>query len=425
MRKIVKLLTSAIVTCAMTGMMSVAAFGATSAITSVTIRVGTDIEAGDEFEDSIVTQGDTLEPIEGEGTYAVSNSEKYEVFDAEWLSSSTSEREAAVGDEPKVKVYVRAIGYDSRDREYIFRGGYSSSNVTVKGGTFVSARVVSSGSELEVTVKLNGVKGQYPTPDEAYWKGSGYGNATWVMDSDNKKLSSGYYDVYLYRGTSVVKRLESYQGTSYNFYPYMTKKGSYSFKIRTVPNSESEKKYGTKSDWLESDEIYVDESHVSDGTGQTDGNGVPSSTTNVGWILDGNTWYFKYPDGSYQKNSWMKVLEKWYLFDSTGKMLTGWQTRNGQTYYLKDAGDMYVGWIQGGEKWYYLNTTPGDLEGAMCKGWINVSGKIYYMDSNGAMVEGWQKVDDNWYYFFPKSGYKATNTYIDIFYVDSNGVWKK
>lgn len=169
----------------------------------------------------------------------------------------------------------------------------------------------------------------------------------------------------------------------------------------------------------------MDESHVSDGSGQTDGNGSSSSTSQVGWILDGGTWYYKYPDGTYQKNAWLKVLDKWYLFDSSGKMLTGWQTRNGQTYYLKDAGDMYVGWIKGGEKWYYLNPTPGDLEGAMCKGWIDVSGKIYYMDGNGAMLEGWQKVDDNWYYFYPQSGHKATNTYIDSFYVDGNGIWRK
>lgn len=409
--------------CAMTGMMTATALAATASITSVTIRVGTDIEAGDQFSDDITTSGSTLEVQDG--TFAVSNSEKYEVTQAEWVSSSTSDREVAVGDEPKMKVYIGASGYYSGDKEYIFRGGYSSSNVTVKGGTFVSARVTSSGQELEVTVRLNGVKGQYPTPDDAYWKGSGYGNAVWVMDSDNKKLTTGYYDVYLYRGGSIVKKLETYKGTSYNFFPYMTKKGSYSFKVRTVPFTEAEKKYGSRSDWIDSDEVYVDESHVSDGSGQTDGNGSSSSTSQVGWILDGGTWYYKYPDGTYQKNAWLKVLDKWYLFDSSGKMLTGWQTRNGQTYYLKDAGDMYVGWIKGGEKWYYLNPTPGDLEGAMCKGWIDVSGKIYYMDGNGAMLEGWQKVDDNWYYFYPQSGHKATNTYIDSFYVDGNGIWRK
>lgn len=423
MKRIMKLLSVAVIVGMLSGIMSSAVLAATAALTSVTFRVGTDIRAGDRFPISIATSGNSLEVQDG--TFASSNSEKYEVYDAEWVSSSTGEKEAAVGDEPRMKIYIRAMGYDSRGREYIFRGGYSASNITIKGGTFVSARVISSGSELEVTVKLSGVKGQFPTPDDAYWKNSGYGNAVWVMDSDNKRLSSGYYDVYLYRSGSIVKRLEAYKGTSYNFYPYMTKKGTYIFKVRTVPQTESEKKYGSKSNWLESGEIYVDESNVSDGSGQTDGNGISSNNSQVGWIKDGTTWYYRYPDGSYQKNSWLKTNNKWYLFDSSGKMLTGWQTRNGQTYFLQNTGDMYVGWLKGGDKWYYLNPTKGDFEGAMSRGWINVDEKVYCMDSNGAMLEGWNKVDDNWYYFYPGSGYKATNTFVGPFEVDENGVWRK
>lgn len=423
MRRLMKTMAAAATAAVLSCLLSATALAATAAISSVTIRVGTDVQAGEEAPDSIDTISDSLETRDG--TYAATNSDKYEVRDAEWTSSTTSERELAVGDEPKMKVFLSTTGYYSGDREYIFRGGYSSGNVTVKGGTFVSARVVDGGDGLEITVKMNGIKGQYPTPDDAYWKGSGYGNAVWVMDSDNRKIASGYYDVYLYRGSSIVKRLEAFKGTSYNFYPYMTKKGNYYFKVRVVPFTESEKKYGTKGEWLDSDEVYVDESHVSDGTGQTDGNGLSTSTTNVGWIQDGGFWYFRYPDSSYQKNGWLKVNEKWYLFDGTGKMLTGWQTKDGHTYFLKDSGDMLTGWIKGGEKWYYLNPAIGGPEGAMYKGWLTLSGKTYYMDSNGAMLEGWHKVEDNWYYFYPESGYKATNTYIQSFYVDNNGIWRK
>ncbi len=41
------------------------------------------------------------------------------------------------------------------------------------------------------------------------------------------------------------------------------------------------------------------------------------------------------------------------------------------------------------------------------------------------MLEGWNEVDGNWYYFYPGAGNKAVNTYIDGFYVDANGVWRK
>lgn len=80
--------------------------------------------------------------------------------------------------------------------------------------------------------------------------------------------------------------MEDYKGTSYNFYPYMTKEGDYTFKVRTVPHSDGS--YGKKSDWTESDDLYIDEDHVSDGTGQSRDDGVTSTggTTDVGWRKD-------------------------------------------------------------------------------------------------------------------------------------------
>ena len=50
--------------------------------------------------------------------------------------------------------------------------------------------------------------------------------ATWKAPDDK----TGYYDVILYKGSTVMKKLEDYNGTSYNFYPYMTKEGDYTFK---------------------------------------------------------------------------------------------------------------------------------------------------------------------------------------------------
>lgn len=389
-----------------------------AAISSVSIHVGTDCKAGDYLP---IRPGTDSQ----EGTYAYADSTKYSVESADWTASSTTDRVLEVGEEPKMTVSLTANGYTSGDREYIFRGGYSSSNVSIKGGTFVSARVKDSGYTLEVTVKLKGIGGEYPLPTRADWTGSGYGHAKWgYEDEADRDAASGYYDVSLYRGSTMVKRLEAFQGTSYNFYPYMTKAGSYSFKVRAVPGTESQKKYGKKSEWTQSDEIYLDKEHVSDGTGQGDDNNV-NSGGKVGWIQDGGIWYYRYPDGTYQKNSWAKINDKWYLFDNDGKMLTGWQNRNGRYYYMEDSGAMLTGWIKSGEKWYFLNTIPGDSEGAMWTGWLQLGDKIYYMDNSGAMLEGWNKVGDSWYYFYPSAGNKAVNTTIDGFYVDANGIWKK
>ena len=54
----------------------------------------------------------------------------------------------------------------------------------------------------------------------------------------------------------------------------------------------------------------------------------------VGWILDGNRWYYRYPDGTYLKNGWGFIGNIWYLFDANGMMLTGWQMKNGVYYYM-------------------------------------------------------------------------------------------
>lgn len=408
-------------TCLLTGLFAGTAFAATKTISSVTIRVGTDITAGDLLEENITIYDNTTD--KQEGTYAGTNSTKYYIRDAEWVTDTDEPME--IGQEPKLRLYLF-----TEDDEYAFRGSYNSSNVKIKGGTFSTAK--RSNGELEVVVRLNGIEGQYEAPMDASWRESGMGRAIWNQDYDRDDemydiAYSGYYDVKLYRGGSLVKTLEAYKGTSYNFYPYMTKAGTYYYKVRSVPYTESEKKYGEKSEWIDSDEIYIDKEDVSDGSGQVDGNGISTGVTSqVGWIQSGNTWYYRYPDGSYQKNSWLKVNGIWYLFDATGKMTTGWQNKDGLTYYLQDNGAMYSGWIKWGNYWYYMNRV-GDsgVEGAMRTGWLTADNKTYYLRSDGSMAEGWTQVDGNWYYFYPGYGYKATNTVIDTFYVDANGIWRR
>ena len=379
-------------------------------ISSVTIYVGMEeIEAGE----TLPGEGDF--GTTSTGNYVYTNSDKYEVNDLEWVTSDT--KEMTIGYEPKMKVTLHATDADT----YAFKGGYSRSNVTIKGGTYVN--VSRDGSDfLEVTFKFKPLKGTYESPEDAYWRESGFGGARW-SSVDN---SSNAYDVYLYRGSTVVKKVEGLKATSYNFYPYMTKAGTYSFKVRTVPYTENEKKYGKRSEWTESDEIYLPQEKVSDGSGQDSGNGTPGHNNVVGWIKDGDKWYFRYPDGTYQKNSWARINDKWYLFDNSGAMLTGWQQRNNLWYYLNDQGAMMTGWVHYNNRWYYLNPSAASgVEGAMVTGWISYNNKWYCTDSSGVMLEGWHEVGGNWYYFYPGEGSKAVNTTISGFPVDGNGVWHK
>jgi len=391
-------------------------FGATKTVSSITIRVGTDTKAGEMLNENIAVYANTT--AVQSGTYAATSSERYSLQNAEW--SSSTKKAMTVGEEPRMKLYL-----EIEDTDYAFRGSYSSSNIIVKGGTFMSARKSSSG-KLEVTVRLNGIKGSYKPPVDARWRETGFGRAEWTEEK-SEGVSSGYYDVYLYRGNAVVKKLEDYQGTSYNFYPYMTQKGTYKYKVRTVPYTEVQKKYGQKSEWLDSDEIYIAKEDVSDGSGRSDVAGAPpTGNTRVGWQYLDNYWYYYYPDGTCQKDSWLKVQDKWYLFQGDGKMLRGWQKKGDHTYFLSENGDMQIGWVQKDGRWRYLNPTPDAYEGAMFQNqWADINGKAYYFNGDGVMMEGWNQVGGNWYYFYPGEGYKAVNTWIDTFYVDENGVWKR
>ena len=243
-------------------------------------------------------------------------------------------------------------------------------------------------------------------------------------------MEDAAYDVYLYRGSKTIKKVTDLHTSSYNFYPYMTSEGTYTFRVRAVPADSSVSKYAKKSDWVTSDELYVDEDEVSDGSGQDkddkndwedwyDRDGWDNVGNQVGWIERNGRWRFRYPDGTYVRDSWGKISGVWYLFDGNGDMLTGWQLRSGIYYYMDTSGAMRTGWLLDKNVWYFLKD-----DGAMAVGWIQLGDKAYYLNGSGAMVTGWQTIDDQIYYFYP-DGHKAVNEVIDGFYVDMNGVWKR
>ena len=124
------------------------------------------------------------------------------------------------------------------------------------------------------------------------------------------------------------------RSTSYDFYPYMTVKGTYSFRVRSIPIDDTAAKYASRSDWEISDELTLEADEISDGSGMNNAPDSGSSTRPekpktdaVGWIQDNGRWYFRYPDGTYLTDSWGKIGGSWYLFDSAGVMQTGWQDR--------------------------------------------------------------------------------------------------
>lgn len=434
-----------------------AACAATEAINSVSVKVNAKLEAGSSLPEIEIGSGT---PDDG-GVRVDAGNSRYYISAAEWLDKGKKELKAA--DEPQMRVTLEPFDVG---KDY-FLASYRDSNVKISGGKFVSAR--RSGNSLIVTVRLNGVKGEYESPADAFWNENNLGEARWEKPSN----TSGYYEVQLFRNNKSVYRVPETSAIKYNFYPYMTEKGDYTFKVRTVPKTDLQVKYGKKSGWIESGELQITDRYVSDGKGQQKQNSTTAkgATEPVGWVKENGGWYYRYPNGSLCRGQWEYIEGQWYYFNVDGLMLTGWQTVNDQYYYLypngqmavgwseidgkwyyfrtseeggipagtmisngfrvigpyyyyfNADGSMYTGWLSLNNKWYYMNPLDNSLQGAMFTGWIKSDTRTYFTDANGELVTGWWEIDGNWYYFYPDTGEMAVNTLVNGFYVNEDGVW--
>ena len=346
------------------------AYAADKTISSVKLQIYTDLEVGDKIGDASIDIDSTTAP--GGGIAISGSTERYQIKEAEWTTSSS--KEVSVGYQPELKIRLEVI-----DSDYAFKGTYRSSNVTVKGGEFISAS--KSSGDLVIKAKLKPIKGTFEAPADAYWKDNAKGTAKWE-EPDNG--GTGQYEVELRKGSTKIYTTETTSKT-FNFYPYMTQAGTYTFRVRTIAKTSKQDDYGKNSEWIESDEIYLAKEDVSDGSGRNNNtSGGPNGNTNAGWRKYDNTWYYYYPDGSYVKNGWVEVGGRWYLFDASGRMLTGWQERNGQMYYLDASGAMITGWLSWNGRWCYMNETQDQYYGCLVRGhWLGKDGKTYYLDSVG------------------------------------------
>lgn len=68
--------------------------------------------------------------------------------------------------------------------------------------------------------------------------------------------------------------------------------------------------------------------------------------------------------------------------------------------------------------WTYLNE-----DGENVVGWIKDGDDTYHLDKDGLKTTGWFKSKGAWYYF-DEDGVMASNTWIDNYYVNSDGKWK-
>lgn len=66
-------------------------------------------------------------------------------------------------------------------------------------------------------------------------------------------------------------------------------------------------------------------------------------TVGGSWQKDRVGWWYRFSDGSYPKDRWLRLDGKWYRFDGRGYALTGFHVIDGQPYYFAEASDSAAG----------------------------------------------------------------------------------
>lgn len=171
--------------------------------------------------------------------------------------------------------------------------------------------------------------------------------------------------------------------------------------LLTDKNEESDKPIASDSNATATDS---NASHGSSSGGSSSGGSrkvaTDSRNTAGTWVQDSIGWWFKKLDGSYPKNEWVMIKDKWYHFDKWGYMETGWIDLNGVKYFLNSDGSMISNnWSLQDKKWYYF-----DITGAM-------------------QTNSWVKWKDNWYYLTIDGSMAINMATPDGYHVNENGVW--
>lgn len=139
--------------------------------------------------------------------------------------------------------------------------------------------------------------------------------------------------------------------------------------------------------------------------------------TKTGWYEKDNCDY--YVDNNGIHTGWVKDQGSWYYLDNTTKTKkTGWLQSNGKWYYLDEVGKMVEGWAQLNGTWYYFAPKDGNMSVGLTK----VDKTYYFFNEDGSRFRGWKCTDGKWRYF-TQDGTMATNTTVDGYTIDKNGIW--
>ena len=118
---------------------------------------------------------------------------------------------------------------------------------------------------------------------------------------------------------------------------------------------------------------------------------------------------------------WVVLDGQWKLVKN-GKMATGWQTWDGNWYYLNADGSMRCNEsFKDGGKTYFFRSWGGAYKNC----WITSGGKKYYLHDNCAAYQNeWLKIGGKWYWFLEDSTMAVSTSFTykgNLYFVDESG----
>ena len=120
-------------------------------------------------------------------------------------------------------------------------------------------------------------------------------------------------------------------------------------------------------------------------------NNGPGGVYGQGWRYSPGGWWFQLYGGSWLSDGWKMIRNRWYRFDGSGYMVTGWFTDgDGNRYYLNPVDDgtlgmMRTGWQVIDGKSYYFNTQSDGTMGRLYVDTVTPDG--YRVGADGAMIQ--------------------------------------
>lgn len=132
---------------------------------------------------------------------------------------------------------------------------------------------------------------------------------------------------------------------------------------------------------------------------------------------------YRYSDGTYAKNVWIKVEKDYYCFDKNGYAEDGWFSYSGNTYYADDNGKVFhKSWHKEGSSKFYLKDN-----GVLAKSqWVETGNKVYIVDKNGRMIKNKYFKVGGKYYYVNKNGQRVENGWATIkgkkYFFNADGV---